>query len=42
MNFPEAKSELKQLLSKVSPTELPKLLDWIRKSGKHDLLLHMF
>nr|XP_020442033.1 uncharacterized protein LOC109951720 isoform X1 [Monopterus albus] len=39
MNFSEAKSELKQLLSSVSPSELPKLLDWIRNSDELDHLL---
>ncbi|XP_067335303.1 uncharacterized protein zgc:109986 isoform X2 [Channa argus] len=32
MNLSEAKLELKQLLSRVSPPELPKLLHWIRNS----------
>ncbi|XP_050923936.1 uncharacterized protein zgc:109986 [Lates calcarifer] len=39
MNFSEAKSELKQLLSRVSPSELPKLLDWLRNSDELDELL---
>ncbi|XP_040916700.1 uncharacterized protein zgc:109986 isoform X2 [Toxotes jaculatrix] len=39
MNLSEAKSELKQLLSRVSPPELPKLLDWIRSSDELDDLL---
>ncbi|XP_028996009.1 uncharacterized protein zgc:109986 isoform X2 [Betta splendens] len=39
MNFLEAKSDLKHLLSKVSPIELPKLLDWIRNSDELDELL---
>ncbi|XP_022621872.1 uncharacterized protein LOC111237171 [Seriola dumerili] len=39
MNLSEAKSELKHLLSRVSPSELPKLLDWIRNSDELDDLL---
>ncbi|XP_026196323.1 class I SAM-dependent methyltransferase [Anabas testudineus] len=39
MNFPQAKSELKQLLNKVGPSELPKLLDWVRNSDELDELL---
>ncbi len=35
MNFVEAKSEMKQLLNNVNPSELPKLLNWIKNSGKH-------
>ncbi|XP_022053566.1 uncharacterized protein zgc:109986 isoform X1 [Acanthochromis polyacanthus] len=36
MNFCEAKSELKQLLSRVDPSELPKLLDWMKNSDDLD------
>ncbi|XP_067335305.1 uncharacterized protein zgc:109986 isoform X4 [Channa argus] len=36
MNLSEAKLELKQLLSRVSPPELPKLLHWIRNSDELD------
>ncbi|XP_026164141.1 uncharacterized protein LOC113131273 isoform X2 [Mastacembelus armatus] len=36
MNLSEAQSEMKQLLSRVSPSELPKLLDWIRTSDELD------
>ncbi|KAK2826829.1 hypothetical protein Q5P01_021043 [Channa striata] len=39
MNLSEAKLELKQLLSRVGPAELPKLLDWIRNSDELDDLL---
>ncbi|XP_070776934.1 uncharacterized protein [Enoplosus armatus] len=39
MNFCEAKSEVKQLLNKVNPSELPKLLNWIRNSDEFDELL---
>ncbi|XP_056249626.1 uncharacterized protein zgc:109986 [Seriola aureovittata] len=39
MDFSEAKSELKHLLRRVSPSELPKLLDWIRNSDELDDLL---
>ncbi|XP_044021539.1 uncharacterized protein zgc:109986 isoform X2 [Siniperca chuatsi] len=39
MNFSEAKSEVKQLLSNVNPSELPKLLNWIRHSDELDELL---
>ncbi|XP_069008905.1 uncharacterized protein [Embiotoca jacksoni] len=39
MNFSEAKSELKQLLSRVSPAELPRLLDWMRNSDELDNVL---
>ncbi|KAG7238085.1 hypothetical protein INR49_031439 [Caranx melampygus] len=39
MNFTEAKTELKQLLSRVSPSELPRVLDWIRNSDELDDLL---
>lgn len=34
MNFSEAKCEVKQLLARVSPSDLPPLLDWIRTSGE--------
>lgn len=34
MNFDEAKLELQQLLNKVSPSEVGKLLDWMKNSGK--------
>lgn len=34
MNFDEAKEELQQLLSKVSPSEVGRLLDWMKNSGK--------
>ncbi|XP_068195371.1 uncharacterized protein zgc:109986 [Antennarius striatus] len=36
MNFSEAKSELKQLLNRVNPSELSKLLNWIRNSDELD------
>ncbi|XP_076604020.1 uncharacterized protein LOC143331228 [Chaetodon auriga] len=39
MNFLEAKSEVKQLLSKVNPPELHKLLNWMRNSDELDELL---
>ncbi|XP_008275334.1 uncharacterized protein LOC103353920 isoform X2 [Stegastes partitus] len=39
MNFCEAKSELKQLLSRVDPSEMPKLLDWMKNSDDLDDLL---
>ncbi|XP_067469548.1 uncharacterized protein zgc:109986 isoform X1 [Thunnus thynnus] len=39
MNYSEAKCELKQLLSRVSPPDLPKLLHWIRNSDELDQLL---
>lgn len=34
MNFSEAKSEVKQLLSRVDPSDLPRLINWIRESGE--------
>lgn len=33
MNFSEAKSEMKQLLGRVDPSELPRLISWIQGSG---------
>ncbi|KAM6912293.1 uncharacterized protein FYW49_010813 [Xenentodon cancila] len=39
MDFDNARSELQQLLSRVNPPELPKLLAWIRKSDSLDHLL---
>ncbi|XP_008312842.1 uncharacterized protein LOC103381983 [Cynoglossus semilaevis] len=39
MNFQEASTEVRQLLNKVNPAELPKLLDWIRNSDELDELL---
>ncbi|XP_041810038.1 uncharacterized protein zgc:109986 isoform X1 [Chelmon rostratus] len=39
MNFSEAKSEVKQLLTKMKPSELPKLLNWMRNSDELDELL---
>ncbi|KAF0043778.1 hypothetical protein F2P81_002936 [Scophthalmus maximus] len=39
MDFTEARSELKQLLSRVVPAELPKLLHWISHSDELDELL---
>uniref|UniRef100_UPI0037E94A50 uncharacterized protein n=1 Tax=Semicossyphus pulcher TaxID=241346 RepID=UPI0037E94A50 len=39
MDFNEAKSELKQLLSRTSPTHLRKLLNWVRNSDELDELL---
>ncbi|XP_047467239.1 uncharacterized protein zgc:109986 isoform X1 [Mugil cephalus] len=40
MDFSEAKLQLQQLLSGVSPSELPKLLDWMRNSEElEDALL---
>nr|XP_046268513.1 uncharacterized protein zgc:109986 isoform X2 [Scatophagus argus] len=39
MNFSEAKLELKQLLKKVNPCELRKLLKWIRTADELDELL---
>ncbi|XP_053170848.1 uncharacterized protein LOC128354695 [Scomber japonicus] len=39
MDCPEAQREVKQLLSRVSPAELPKLLHWIRTSDELDELL---
>lgn len=34
MNFSDAKSEMKQLLGRVDPSELPKLINWIQGSGE--------
>lgn len=34
MNFPEAKSEIKRLLGRVDPSELPRLINWIQGSGE--------
>lgn len=34
MNFSEAKSEVKQLLSRVDPSDVPRLINWIRESGE--------
>ncbi|XP_078134189.1 uncharacterized protein LOC144535532 isoform X1 [Sander vitreus] len=39
MDVCEAKSEIKQLLNKVKPSELPKLLNWIRTSDELDEFL---
>ncbi|XP_037550889.1 uncharacterized protein zgc:109986 [Nematolebias whitei] len=39
MNFDEAKLELQQLLNKVSPPEVGKLLDWMKNSDELDHLL---
>ncbi|CAB1416289.1 unnamed protein product [Pleuronectes platessa] len=39
MDFSQASSELKQLLSKVDPPELQKVLTWIRDSDELDQLL---
>ncbi|XP_034431685.1 uncharacterized protein zgc:109986 isoform X1 [Hippoglossus hippoglossus] len=39
MDFSQASSELKLLLSKVNPSELQKVLSWIRDSGELDELL---
>ncbi|XP_061531846.1 uncharacterized protein zgc:109986 [Phycodurus eques] len=39
MNLCQAQSELRQLLSRVEPSQLPKLLDWIRSSEDLDELL---
>ncbi|CAJ1074918.1 uncharacterized protein zgc:109986 [Xyrichtys novacula] len=39
MNLDEAKAELKQLLSRTEPTQIPKLLHWIRNSDQLDELL---
>ncbi|XP_053700510.1 uncharacterized protein zgc:109986 [Synchiropus splendidus] len=39
MNYGEAKLELQQLLGRVSPAELPKLLDWVRTSEELDDLV---
>ncbi|XP_072221918.1 uncharacterized protein [Leuresthes tenuis] len=39
MSFTEVKLQLQELLSKVRPSELPKLLDWIRNSDELDDLL---
>ncbi|XP_034051194.1 uncharacterized protein zgc:109986 [Thalassophryne amazonica] len=39
MEFNEAKSELKQLLRRVAPCELHKLMDWIRNSDELEDLL---
>uniref|UniRef100_A0A1A8N4X0 Methyltransferase type 11 domain-containing protein n=2 Tax=Nothobranchius rachovii TaxID=451742 RepID=A0A1A8N4X0_9TELE len=36
MDFSEAKLKLQQLLNKVTPSELPKLLEWMRNSGELD------
>ncbi|XP_077587976.1 uncharacterized protein LOC144206720 [Stigmatopora nigra] len=38
MNFCEAQLELRQLLGKVEPSQLPKLLNWVRTSEELDLL----
>lgn len=34
MNFEAGRSEVLQLLSRLSPSELPKLLDWMKNSGE--------
>ncbi|XP_057716206.1 uncharacterized protein zgc:109986 [Corythoichthys intestinalis] len=39
MNFSEAQLELRQLLSRVEPSQLPKLLDWVRTSEELDDML---
>ncbi|XP_003962864.3 uncharacterized protein [Takifugu rubripes] len=39
MNFSEAKSEVKLLLSRVDPSDLPRLINWIRESDELDELL---
>uniref|UniRef100_A0A8C7Z475 Zgc:109986 n=1 Tax=Oryzias sinensis TaxID=183150 RepID=A0A8C7Z475_9TELE len=39
MNFEAGRSEVLQLLSRLSPSELPKLLDWIKNSDDLDHLL---
>ncbi|XP_029349747.1 uncharacterized protein LOC115035859 [Echeneis naucrates] len=39
MDFSEAKSELKALLSRVSPTEISKVLNWVRNSEELEDLL---
>ncbi|XP_077421241.1 uncharacterized protein LOC144051739 [Vanacampus margaritifer] len=39
MNLREAQSEFRQFLSRVEPSQLPKLLDWIRTSDELDELL---
>uniref|UniRef100_A0A3P9JXG2 Zgc:109986 n=1 Tax=Oryzias latipes TaxID=8090 RepID=A0A3P9JXG2_ORYLA len=39
MNFEAGRSEVLQLLSKLSPSELPKLLDWMKNSDDLDHLL---
>ncbi|XP_070835435.1 uncharacterized protein [Chaetodon trifascialis] len=39
MNFSEAKSEVKQLLGKVKPCEVHKLINWMRNSDELDELL---
>ncbi|XP_019734467.1 uncharacterized protein LOC109521210 isoform X1 [Hippocampus comes] len=39
MNLREAQSELRQLLSRVEPSQLPKLLDWMRTSDELDEML---
>ncbi|XP_074548367.1 uncharacterized protein LOC141806644 [Halichoeres trimaculatus] len=39
MNFNEAKNELKQLLSRTDPAQLPRLLSWIRNSDELEDLL---
>uniref|UniRef100_A0A1A8J7G7 Methyltransferase type 11 domain-containing protein n=1 Tax=Nothobranchius kuhntae TaxID=321403 RepID=A0A1A8J7G7_NOTKU len=36
MDFSEAKLKLQQLLNEVTPSELPKLLEWMRNSGELD------
>ncbi|KAM3870929.1 uncharacterized protein ACN63O_004155 [Diretmus argenteus] len=36
MNFSEARTEIQLLLSRVRPSELPKLLDWMRNSEELD------
>ncbi|KAF7201223.1 uncharacterized protein zgc:109986 isoform X2 [Nothobranchius furzeri] len=36
MDFSEAKLKLQQLLNNVTPSELPKLLEWMRNSGELD------
>ncbi|CAF89627.1 unnamed protein product [Tetraodon nigroviridis] len=39
MNFSEAKSEMMQLLGRVDPSELPRLINWIQGSDEIDELL---
>uniref|UniRef100_A0A3Q3X749 Uncharacterized protein n=1 Tax=Mola mola TaxID=94237 RepID=A0A3Q3X749_MOLML len=39
MNFSESKTAVKQLLSGVNPSEVPRLLSWIRDSDELDKLL---
>lgn len=34
MNFSEAKAEIKQLLGRMDPSELPRLINWIQESGE--------